>query len=126
MSEINVVPSRFESFFSTVSLAWNHETGNDPRWGHPSVPRESGQCAVTAMIVQDFYGGEILRAVVTDSGSHYWNRIDGVEVDFTRAQFQKFELEGDVETRERAYLEENSDTVARYTVLRERVFPEGC
>lgn len=122
----NVVPKGFESFFSAVSLGWSRDTGVDEKWGHPSVPRESGQCAVTAMLVQDFFGGEILRGVVKGSGSHYWNRVNGVEVDFTRAQFQKFELDGDVVIRERSYLTENADTLARYTLLRERVFPEGC
>ena len=49
-----------------------------------------------------------------------------MEVDFTRAQFQKFEIEGDVIVRERSYLTDNAETLARYEILRERVFPEGC
>jgi len=47
-----------------------------------------GQCAVTALLVQNAYGGEILRTVVEGFGSHYYNRLpDGRDIDLTRGQF---------------------------------------
>lgn len=47
-----------------------------------------GQCAVTALVVQDLVGGELMRAVVGEYGSHYYNRLpSGQEVDLTREQF---------------------------------------
>ena len=48
-----------------------------------------GQCAVTAMIVHDRFGGEVRRAV-NEGVIHYWNRIDGVDVDLTRDQFDSW------------------------------------
>src|SRR5271157_2945689 len=56
-----------------------------------------GQCGVTALVVQDWVGGELLEAVVlhldgTHQGYHYWNRLAGVDVDLTRAQFTRGEV----------------------------------
>jgi hypothetical protein len=52
-----------------------------------------GQCASTALVIQDHLGGELLLADVfhadgTRQGVHYWNRLpNGREVDLTREQF---------------------------------------
>lgn len=44
-----------------------------------------GQCAVTALIIQDVYGGDI---VYNKRYNHYWNKLpDGEEVDITKDQF---------------------------------------
>jgi len=60
---------------------------------NPSV----GHCAVTALVVHDFFGGELLEAEVffqngSRQGFHYWNRLAGVEVDLTREQFKSQEV----------------------------------
>lgn len=64
----------------------------------------AGQCAVTALLVQDLLGGDIVRGLLTrpsdlvgdgasaeflnKTGSHYWNRIpDMGDVDLTLSQF---------------------------------------
>ncbi|MFJ8544998.1 hypothetical protein ACIRFH_23780 [Streptomyces sp. NPDC093586] len=50
-----------------------------------------GQCGVTALIVNDLLGGELVRGEVRVEGEladyHWWNRFAGVEVDLTREQF---------------------------------------
>ena len=57
-----------------------------------------GQCAATALVVQDLFGGELLLAEVLNAdgsrqGLHYWNRLaNGVEVDLTREQFTATEI----------------------------------
>lgn len=72
-----------------VQQAWSLKTSNDPEWSadNPAL----GQCAVTACVVQDYLGGDILSSVVTfpdgRTGSHYFNVIDGKIVDLTRQQF---------------------------------------
>ena len=38
------------------------------------------------MIVHDRFGGEMLRTV-NEGVIHYWNRVDDVDVDLTRDQF---------------------------------------
>jgi hypothetical protein len=65
--------------------AWCVETSYDPALCHKS-DRASGQCCVTALVVQDYFGGTIMRGVV-NGGSHYWNNIDGLDVDLTWRQF---------------------------------------
>ena len=56
-----------------------------------------GQCAVTALVVHDLLGGELLEAEVRDpdgspQGFHYWNRLAGVDVDLTLSQFRDGEV----------------------------------
>ena len=53
---------------------------------------------MTALVVQDMLGGELLLAdVLNDDGSrqgvHYWNRLaGGLELDLTREQFKPSEV----------------------------------
>ncbi len=55
------------------------------------APLSYGQCAPTAAVVADAFGGEILRTQVPKkdgtSVRHFYNRIDGQRFDFTRSQF---------------------------------------
>jgi hypothetical protein len=63
----------------------------DEPWS-PENPAK-GQCGVTALVLQDHLGGELVMAEVLNAdgsrqGVHYWNRLpDGVDVDLTREQF---------------------------------------
>lgn len=97
---------------------WNLETcapGLKNEWNkqNPSL----GQCAITALIVNDFFGGKIMRCM-TSSGSHYYNLINGELFDLTVEQFL-----GDIpqyeegEERTRQYLLSNEDTKKRYEKL---------
>jgi hypothetical protein len=73
--------------------SWSEETCDpvDLPWS-PGNPAK-GQCGVTALVVQDLLGGELLMAEVhhadgTRQGVHYWNRLAGAaELDLTREQF---------------------------------------
>ncbi len=54
-----------------------------------------GTCAIVALLVQELYGGKILRASLEElpkyshMRSHYWNRLpDGAEIDLTAGQFE--------------------------------------
>ena len=81
-----------------------------------------GQCAVTALLIQDLFGGSLLRAVVSGE-SHYWNRLpDGTELDLTREQFSHFVVDGVVVERDRSYVLSFPDTAERYALLRALVF----
>lgn len=71
-----------------VRKVWGRETaspGCQNSWS-PQNPAW-GQCAVTALLIEDIEGGEILRAVIEGFGSHYYNRLSSWEVDLTRSQF---------------------------------------
>jgi len=85
--------------------SWNKE--------NPSL----GQCAITALIVNDFFGGKIMRCMAS-TGSHYYNIIGDKQVDLTVEQFlgeiPSYET-GEERTRE--YLLSNEDTNNRYKQL---------
>jgi hypothetical protein len=99
-----------------LAQAWTKSTSADPeRWSRQNPAL--GQCAVTALVVQDLFGGDLLRAQVRGV-SHYWNRLpSGQEVDLTRQQF------GDIadfpagEFKTRGFVLSFPDTVERYLSL---------
>jgi hypothetical protein len=67
---------------SAAERSWSIETGSHWRRDNPA----SGQCGVTALVVHDRYGGEILKTDVNGAW-HFHNLIDGTRVDFTMSQF---------------------------------------
>jgi hypothetical protein len=83
------------------------------------------QCAVTALIVQDYFGGDLLRCPMTDGGSHYWNRLPtGEEVDLTKDQLDHIAgkpIWEEVVVRNREYVLSYPDTAIRYELLKSRV-----
>jgi hypothetical protein len=100
--------------------AWCHETSADPARWSPSN-KAWGQCAVTALVVQDRFGGTLLRAEVQGL-SHYWNRLpDGSEVDLTARQFEPGVLIEDGDVRERSYVLSFGETRRRYDLLERRL-----
>lgn len=58
---------------------------------NPNAPRSYCQCAQTAIVISEHFGGEILKTpVLTVDGSpsdHFYNRIGGCRYDFTADQF---------------------------------------
>ena len=101
---------------------WSKETcspGSKDEWSmeNPSL----GQCAITSLIVNDLYGGKIMRCVI-DSGSHYYNLINNKIVDLTVEQFLgKIPEYKTGEERSRDYLLSNEDTKNRYLLLKKKI-----
>jgi hypothetical protein len=79
-----------ETLQSVIEGAWDAETSASKETWSPQN-RALGQCAVTACVVNDYLGGEIVNSVATlpdgTPDSHYYNVIDGEEVDITKSQF---------------------------------------
>ena len=81
-----------------LRAAWGPDTCDPhdlPDW-RPDNPAR-GQCGVTALVVHDLLGGELILGEVwvdgARTGSHYWNRLpDGREVDLTAEQFHPGEV----------------------------------
>jgi len=88
---------------------------NNPAWGH---------CDVTALVVNDIFGGDLMVGEVhcggEQHGFHWWNRLpSGVELDLTREQFR----DGQTVTAARV-VERPPGPLRRweeYLLLRERV-----
>lgn len=102
-----------------IESSWSTETGGLFYEDNPS----KGQCAVTSLIVQDFYGGQICRGVVGKI-SHYWNELpDGTQVDLTRQQFgeRASELKFTGYRDREELFDPRYDTEDRYLILRELV-----
>ena len=88
-----------------IRASWSLDTAdpeNDWTPGNPSC----GQCDITALVVHDLLGGELLGSDVYLDGErvegHMWNRLpSGVEVDVTREQFKRGEVIGEPVARPR-------------------------
>jgi hypothetical protein len=108
------------AFQSVLRRAWRADTSYDPN-GWSIINPAFGQCAVTALIVQDLLGGELMYGA-TESLSHYWNRLpSGVEIDLTSDQFATQPRFDRVETRSRDYVLSYSETKVRYERLLRRL-----
>lgn len=71
-----------EALATALPSAWSLKTSSVWRPDNPA----RGQCSVTSLVVQDFFGGDILKTQ-TPEGWHFYNQIDGRRIDLTRAQF---------------------------------------
>ena len=104
----------FASLQSALEQAWSVETSS--KW-LPDNPAR-GQCSVTALVIQDMLGGEILK---TDVGGawHFYNLVDGQRRDFSANQFPEPVRYADLpSSREEAF----SDTsYPQYLTLRGRI-----
>lgn len=81
-----------------LRAAWGPDTcdPHDLENWRPDNPAR-GQCGVTALVVQDLLGGDLILGEVHVDGAkvghHYWNQLpDGTEVDFTAGQFHPGEV----------------------------------
>ena len=104
-----------------LEKSWTRETcslGLKDSWNIDN--KALGQCAVTALIVNDFLGGKIMRCMC-ESGSHYYNLINGEVVDLTDSQFKEIPDYTKGEERTREYLLSNLDTKNRYLLLLKNV-----
>jgi hypothetical protein len=83
---------------------------------------------VTALLVQDLCGGELMRGMVAGK-SHYWNHLpSGEEMDLTREQFPRHTEPQDVTVSDRTYVLSSRETELRYNTLRRRYkeFSDGA
>jgi hypothetical protein len=89
-------PLTFAQLQLAIERAWSRETSDDPdEWCEENPSR--GQCAVTALVVRDLLGGDVLIADVFREAiaveRHAWNRLaSGIEIDLTRGQFCRGEV----------------------------------
>ena len=106
-----------EELIRILELSWNKETctpSMQDSWNENN--KAIGQCAVTALIVNDFLGGKIMRCMC-ETGSHYYNVINDNVIDLTASQFETKPNYVDGEKRTREYLLSNEDTQKRYLLL---------
>ena len=107
--------------FAVLEQCWSKETA------YPSCQKEwvqndpsYGQCAITATLVYDMFGGTIHKIKVDGGGTHYFNKLNGRYVDLTREQFDLYNIPVNyVPNQEiaREYCGKNKNTLERYRQL---------
>lgn len=80
--------------------------------------RSWGMCAITALIVDDYYDTDFGKITV-DGMSHYFNIKDGKIIDLTAKQFKKKLDYSSYELVNRNRIISNQDTKIRYEKLKE-------
>ena len=114
-----------DDLFNILLKCWCKETA------YPSCQKDwskddpsYGQCAITAMLVHDLFGGTIHRIRNHGGGTHYFNKIGDRYIDLTAAQFWNeylpLEFEPN-ETIDRKFCGRNADTKRRYDLLIARI-----
>ena len=76
------------SLYDDLSHLWAADTCAPrmrDRWS-PENPT-LGQCSITAFLVQDLLGGQVLGVPLEDGNFHCYNVVDGVVFDLTSEQF---------------------------------------
>ena len=104
---------KLDELTKIIELSWTKDTcvlSLQDEWN--SEYKSLGQCAVTALIVNDFIGGKIMRCMC-ETGSHYYNLINGEIVDLTKKQFKVLPNYSYSVERTREYLLNNNDTKKR-------------
>ena len=67
-----------------LRLSWSLETARQWTKENPAA----GQCNVTALLVHELFGGDLLKTRLPE-GDHFYNRIGGDRYDFTESQFEQ-------------------------------------
>lgn len=118
----NKIIKSIDELFDILLKSWCKKTAfpscqsdydfkNDPSYG---------QCAITAVIVYDMFGGTIHKVKFSNGGTHYFNKINGHYIDLTSDQFTLYNLPVDYEHNEevpRQYCGKNADTAKRLKLL---------
>lgn len=110
-----------DDLFEKLLVCYSKETAYpscQAEYDHDKDPTY-GQCAITAMIVNDVFGGTIHRIKV-EGGTHYFNKIEGHYIDLTRDQFDLYNISVNCEPNEeipRERLGNSGDTKNRYDKL---------
>ena len=121
-------------FIKVLQKSWSATTSyeSDENWSPENPAR--GQCVVSSLVVQDYFGGDIVRYAVTGEGideTHYFNVLDdGTLIDTTRSQYKDKKISMvekpiDLEknnfssVRERCLADKEANY--RYGILKERV-----
>lgn len=110
-------------YYDLLSGIWSAETCA-PRmraeWSPENKTR--GQCSITAFLMQDIFGGEVLGVPLKDGNFHCFNRVGKCVFDLTSEQFGEIRLDyadRPVQSREVHFSKEEKRQ--RYEALREKL-----
>ncbi|MBN3723651.1 YunG family protein [Burkholderia sp. Ac-20379] len=103
--------------YRAISRVWAADTSSPAHAWSASTPALN-HCSVTALVVQDCFGGEIL-STRTSGGTHFYNTIDGRRWDLTVSQFaEPIPYDDTLSTRETAMADTSRE---KYALLKARL-----
>lgn len=106
---------------SALEKSWCKETSyREYRDAWTEENPAAGQCAVTALVVNDYFGGDILHGKSDLGAEHYWNVVGSVKIDVTKRQFLMNQTFHDTEVIDRDTILSSGDVLERYAKLRFR------
>lgn len=114
--------NKYRKFKKALHVSWSAETAyrkDAPNWSlkNPAV----GQCAITALLFQEMFGGKIYSGVSDTGIYHYWNKCFGIKFDLTKQQFSQKYTFKNVKEWNREELLATGNVKERYDILRKRV-----
>ena len=114
--------SKYDKFIEALNASWSKDTAyrKDAEKWTPQNP-SLGQCAITALLFNELYGGRIYSGVSDDGIIHYWNRKFGIKYDFTKQQFAKKIRFRKIKKWNREELLKTGNVAERYDLFKNRV-----
>lgn len=113
---------KYQDFINALQISWGKDTAyrKDAENWTPQNPA-LGQCAITALLFNELYGGKIYSGVSDTGIVHYWNRKYGIKYDFTKQQFKDNLRFKNVKRWSRDELLATGNVSERYKLLKSRV-----
>ena len=83
-AQLNVIHEMInpDHIIEVLRKCWSSKSSSKWNKNNPAL----GQCSVSSLVIQHFYGGEILKTKVSGEW-HFYNKIDDKIFDFTAEQF---------------------------------------
>lgn len=107
--------------YRAISLVWSAETSSPTGVWSPAHPAMN-HCSVTSLVVQDYFGGEIL-CTKTVGGNHFYNLIGTVKWDLTASQFLEPIPYDDLLTSRDSALADTTNE--KYALIKQRLANNG-
>ncbi len=101
-----------------LQQCWGKDTSNSPQDWQPTLP-SNGQCAVSALVIQERFGGDIYRLPNVEGQSHFYNMISGKVIDLTADQFSS-QINYNGSPQDSRQLLSNPETEIRFHLLNDR------
>lgn len=114
--------SKYKRFKIALSNSWGKDTAYRKDAEHWTKENPAlGQCAVTALLFNELFGGKIYSGISENGIVHYWNRKAGIKIDLTKQQFSEKLHFKNVKRWNREDLLATGNVAIRYAILRDRV-----
>ncbi|MFH1637112.1 MAG: hypothetical protein ABIB71_01675 [Candidatus Woesearchaeota archaeon] len=123
---------KLEQLERILRESWCRESSAYPDMWTPEMP-EIGQCLSTALVVNDYFGGEIMQGFMPWNGQrtriglklylrHFWNVLEnGTEKDFTKRQLPDNCVFTNIKSYDREFLLLVDTIAERYELLKQRI-----